>query len=106
MTPALSPHTKQLIDSLFSPTEVAEAAQWVEQECGNNLPFCKEYDEFKMERIRFAALKLSNGNVLKLLKAIDMARRDWRDLLMAADFGNDLNAHEKWAKGVLDKSSN
>jgi len=59
-----------------------------------------------MERIRFAALKLSNGNVLKLLKAIDMARRDWRDLLMAADFGNDLNAHEKWAKDVLDKSSN
>lgn len=94
MTPTLSPHTKQLIDSLFSPTEAVEASQWVEQECGNNLPFCKDYDEHKMERIRFAALKLSQGNMHKLLKAIDMARRDWRDLLMAADFGNDLSAHE------------
>ena len=31
-----------------------------------------------MERIRFAALKLSQGNVPTLLEAIDPARRDWR----------------------------
>jgi hypothetical protein len=73
----------------------------VEQECENNLPFCKEYDEYKMERIRFAALKLSQGNLAKLLRAIDMGQRDWRDVLVAADFGNHLGAHEIWAKNVL-----
>jgi hypothetical protein len=101
MTPKLSPQTKQLVELIFSPTDATEASQWLEQECGNNLPFCKEYDEHKMERIRFAALKLSQGNLLKLSKAIDMARRDWRDVLMAADFGNHLDAHEIWAKNVL-----
>src|ERR1044071_3171248 len=101
MTPPLSPLTKQLIEIIFNPTEAREASQWLEQECGNNLPFCKGYDEHKMERIRFAALKLSQGNLLKLLKAIDLARRDWRDLLMAADFGNRLEAHETWAEEVL-----
>jgi hypothetical protein len=101
MTPKLSLRTQQLVEVIFSPKDVAEASQWLEQECGNNLPFCKEYDEYKMERIRFAALKLSQGNLLKLLKAIDMTRRDWRDVLMAADFGNHLDAHEVWAKHVL-----
>ena len=104
MTPPLSRLTQQLIDIIFNPTDAVEASQWLEQECGNNLPFCKEYDEHKMERIRFAALKLSQGNLLKLLKAIDLARRDWRDLLMAADFGNHLEAHETWAEETLGKS--
>lgn len=56
-----------------------------------------------MERIRFAALKLSRGNPHKLLRAIEEARMDWRDLLMAAGFGTDENAHEIWAKEVLQK---
>lgn len=102
MTPPLSQLTKQLIEIIFKPANAVEASQWLEQECGNNLPFCQNYDKHKMERIRFAALKLSNGNILKLLRAIDMARRD---LLMAADFGNDLDAHETWAKDVLEKRS-
>jgi len=57
-----------------------------------------------MERIRFAAIKLSKGNMLKLLKAIDEARMDWRDLLMAADFGFDVDAHENWVHDILRKT--
>ena len=102
MTPRLSSRTLQLIEALFAPDMAKEAAQWVEQECGNNLPFCDHYDEFQMERIRFAALKLSRGGVLQLLKAIDLAGIDWRDLLMSADFGSDLTAHERWAKEILE----
>ena len=104
MTPRLSPRTQEVVEIIFNPKDVEEASQWLEQECGNNLPFCKDYDEYKMERIRFAALKLSQGNILKLLKAIDLARRDWRDLLVAADFGNQLDAHENWAKDVLEQT--
>lgn len=104
MTPKLSPLTKQLIQALFAPAEAEEAAQWLEDECGNNLPFCKDYDEYKMQRIRFATLKLSEGNLTKLLKVIDMARRDWRDVLVVAGFANQLEAHETWAKKVVEKS--
>ena len=103
MPPKLSPQTKHLVEKLFSPRQIAEATQWLEDECGNNLPACKTHDEFQMERIRFAALKLSQGDVLKLLAAIDEARMDWRDLFMAADFGHDVNAHITWAKELLEK---
>ena len=97
----LSPRTQRLIESIFDSKDVAEASQWIADECGDNLPLCKGHDEYQMERIRFAALKLSEGNISKLLRAIDLASRDWRDLLMAADFGSDLNAHETWAKEIL-----
>ncbi|HSK66120.1 MAG TPA: hypothetical protein VK888_04265, partial [Anaerolineales bacterium] len=73
MTPGLSQRTRQLVDSLFDPIDVHEACLWLEEECGNNLPFCSEADEFQMERIRFAALKISKGNPHKLLRAIEEA---------------------------------
>jgi hypothetical protein len=104
MTPPLSPRTRQLVEIIFKPRDAAEATQWLEEECGNNLPFCEGEDEYGMERIRFAAIKMSQGEMLKLLKAIDEARMDWRDLLMAAGFGLEVQAHEIWAKEVLQKS--
>ena len=104
MTPALSPRTRKLVDSLFDRIDVNEACLWLEEECGNNLPFCDDSDEIQMERIRFAALKLSKGNPHKLLHAIEEARVDWRDLLLAAGFGTDENAHDIWAKEVLQKT--
>jgi hypothetical protein len=80
---------------------MAEATHWLEDECGNNLPFCDTLDSYGMERVRFAAIRLSKGNVHKLLQAIDEARMDWRDLLMATGFGDDVQAHEAWAKDIL-----
>jgi len=101
MTPKLSPRTRQLTEIIFPAKHVEEAVQWLEDECGNNIPSCSNHDEFRMERIRFAVLKLSRGNITNLLHAIDEARMDWRDLFMAADFGQDVNAHEKWAEEIL-----
>ena len=99
----LSPRTRQLVEKIFQPNDVPEAVLWLEVECGNNLPFCEKDDEFSMERIRFAVIKLSGGDILKLLTAIDEARVDWRDLFMSADFGYDVEAHDQWAKEVLAK---
>ena len=104
MTPKLSPRTKQLVEVIFPSNAVEDAARWLEEECGNNIPFCEKHDEYQMERIRFAVIKLSKGNINKLLKAIDEARMDWRDLFMAADFGYDTSAHEKWAEEILKKT--
>jgi hypothetical protein len=104
MPPKVSPRTKQLVEKIFGPKRVDEAVQWLEDECGNNLPSCDKADEYEMERIRFAVLKLSKGDIRKLLAAIDEARTDWRDLFMAADFGYDVNAHETWAKQILENT--
>ncbi len=100
----LSPRTYQLIDELFPTVEQADVFRWLLEECGQNLPFQKDADEYGLERIRFAALKISNGDALKLIEAIELARCDWRDLLMWAGFGDSLSAHEEWAKSILENS--
>ena len=103
MPPTLSANTQSLVEKIFDENQVGEATQWLEDECGNNLPGCRDYDEHQIERIRFAVLKLSEGTIHKLLRAIDLARTDWRDLLMVADFGTDVGAHTLWAEDFLKK---
>jgi hypothetical protein len=49
-----------------------------------------------VERIRFAALKLSEGSIARLKQAVLLANTDWRDLLVFAGFGGDPSAHKSW----------
>jgi len=92
----LSETTKERLEALFPKESWEEAKLVLEEECGDNVPFCEKNDKYQMERIRFAALKLSDGNIEKLCEAVSMAQVDWRDLLMAAGFGEDIEAHKKW----------
>jgi len=59
-----------------------------------------------MERIRFAALRVGLGDLQDLQKAIALAKRDWRDLLVAADFAESLTAHQAWAEQALRDNPN
>jgi hypothetical protein len=54
----LSPRTWQLIQMIF-PNEAEAVGTLLVQECGQNLPFCQDSDEYRLERLRFAALKIS-----------------------------------------------
>jgi len=92
----LSPETRRRLEVMFSPTDRPTAEAILANECGNNLPFLEKLDMFQLERFRYAALKLSEGNVESLRRAVALAQRDWRDLLMAAGFGEDITAHERW----------
>ncbi|MBN2197347.1 MAG: hypothetical protein JW751_31380 [Polyangiaceae bacterium] len=98
----LSERTDALIRRLFLPPEQEKAEETLVAACGSNLPFIQDADAAGLERIRFAALRLSRGDLGELRRAIDLAQADWRDLLMAAGFGRDPNAHEKWATSILD----
>lgn len=95
----LSPGTRRRIAILFEPEHVAEATRRMETECGANLPGCQGLDARGVERLRYAALKLSEGSLTKLQRAIVLAQRDWRDLLVAADFADDVKAHTRWLPG-------
>jgi gluconokinase len=106
MPPPLSPLTQQLVEKLFEPDDRIEAARRLIEECGNNLPFCKDEDEYKMERIRFAALRISIGYLDDLQKAVDLAKQDWRDLLIGARFAESLTAHQEWAEAALKVNDN
>jgi gluconokinase len=97
----LSARTRELVQFLFKPEEQEIAGKMLAEECGQNLPFMKDTDEFQLERIRWAALRIGFGDMDETRKAIDLAKRDWRDVLMWAGFGNDLTAHEEWAESTL-----
>ena len=94
--PPLSPETRRRVEMVFHGEDARIAAEMLEGECGNNVPFCEEYDSAQMERIRFAALKVSEGKLETLREAVELAKIDWRDLLMWAGFGNNVNAHKRW----------
>jgi hypothetical protein len=109
MTTPLTKEVKFRISLLFQPNEIDSASELLANECGNNLPFCSKTTPAGLNRVRIAALKLSEGKLAKLREAVDLAKSDWRDLLVAAGFANDLHAHEEWlpdgARGTLPPST-
>lgn len=93
---ALTPVIKEYIKLLFTTDEITVVETLLEEQCADNLPFCESYIPEDMERIRLAALKLSQGSINKLESAVELAKTDWRDLLMSAGFGHDIHAHKNW----------
>ncbi|NOS82559.1 MAG: hypothetical protein E8D46_00225 [Nitrospira sp.] len=55
-----------------------------------------------LERVSFSVLKLAMQGPEQLKVAEELYRIDTRDLLMNAEFANDVRAHEKWCKSLLD----
>jgi hypothetical protein len=92
----LSPETRRRLEILFPGADRAEAGRLLREECGNNLPFLEALRPVELERFRFAALKLSGGHLEKLREAVELAKTDWRDLLGAAGFAEDITAHTRW----------
>jgi hypothetical protein len=96
----LSDETRRLVEKLFDREDQVLAARLLEEQCGSNLPLLGDADKYRLERFRYAALKLSGGQLGELQRAIAVAQQDWRDLLVAAGFGNSLEAHKRWAAEV------
>ena len=91
----LSPETQRRLRVLFAEPDWPEAERLLRDSCGTNLPFCEKSNPESLERLRFAAMKLSDGSLTKLDGAVSLAQSDWRDLLLAAQFG-DLDTHARW----------
>lgn len=52
--------------------------------------------ERECERVRIAAIRASEGSLARLAEAADLARIDYRDLLMGSGFAHDIHAHKTW----------
>ena len=92
----LSSETRRRLDALFAGPDRRDASELLATQCGDNLPLWHGKDPTGLERIRFAALKLSNGSLAELIRAVQIAQVDWRDVLVAAGFGHDVRAHLAW----------
>jgi hypothetical protein len=90
----LSPRTEVLIGQFFQLGDQTIAKHLLMGE-----PFGEGSGEFCSERLCFAAIRLSQGSMEKLERAVDLAQGDFRDLLMEAGFGHDIHAHDAWFKG-------
>jgi hypothetical protein len=90
----LTPPLAAKLAMVFAPGDAAEATRMLVEECGLNLPLVRS--EVLVERVRCAVVKLSRGSLERLTASVRDAQRDWRDVLVWADFGNDLAAHLRW----------
>jgi len=92
----LSRPTRKRIQTVFPQNQWSTVEDLLESRCGDNLPFVEPSHARLAERIRFAVLKLSQGDLAELQRQIEEAHVDWRDVLMVAGFGSDSSAHRRW----------
>ncbi len=95
----LSALVVSVIETIFPTADQLTVQSLMREECSEKLPLVQSAS--LMQRIQLGVLKVSQGDIDKLLYAIKLARRDWRDLLMEAGFASDLEAHIEWAKHIL-----
>lgn len=57
--------TQKLVDIIYSKSQKTIVINILINECGNNLPLCKDWTSKQLERIRFAVIKLSEGTLDK-----------------------------------------
>jgi hypothetical protein len=92
----LSPAAMERVRALFREEDVA-AAQRMLTACADSAWLIADVMRQGADRMVFAMIRLSGGRLDRLeTTAIPVFRRDWRDLLVAADFAEDVRAHETW----------
>jgi hypothetical protein len=93
--PKLQPETLRRLNRVFPQEYRQEAEQLLFNRCGR-VNIAATVTAADVERIRTAALKVSNGKIGALLQAIQLAQVDYRDLLKTAGFAQDAEAHLSW----------
>jgi len=73
------------INQTFAPQDRREVMDLLVNECGRNLPFKAEATSRSLDQIRLAVIKLANGNLDELRRQVQAAKRDWRDVIGAAE---------------------
>ncbi|MEO8614017.1 MAG: hypothetical protein ABI600_02665 [Luteolibacter sp.] len=93
---AVTSLVEQRIDAIFDVTLRDSAIELLRENCGMGLPLMHTAVPGDYDRIRLAVIKLSGGTIEGLERSIGEARIDWRDVLLGAGFGYDLEAHLHW----------
>jgi hypothetical protein len=96
---ALTDRTLRLIERIPQPELRERLISRLEAECSRESLGCSDWQPEHMERLWFAILKLIGSKSERVDGAFALAKCDWRDLLVAAGFANDTDAHNKWWNG-------
>lgn len=98
----LSERTIRLAMTLFDAELAQQLMATLISDVRENIPFCENSTPPGMERIRFAILKLIAENPANFDVAIDQAKKDWRDLFLAAGFGSP-GEHDHWYSEIISR---
>lgn len=93
----LSGRQRACVARLFPREHVAEAERRLATLTGERDGATPE----SLDRLRLAAIRVSGGSIGRLREALDIAARDWRDLLVEAGFAGDASAHVHWTPRPL-----
>ena len=88
--------TRIRLVKVFGPKDHEEAERILINNCGSSIPLWIGKDEVGLERIRFAVLKLSGGDLGALRHSVNEANVDWRDVLVAAGFADSPDSYLSW----------
>ena len=88
----------------------AEESDWAKEELQKYCEYLSEFISDKTspesyERFCLAVLKVGRTSKEKFSQAIELGKCDYRDLLVAAGFGDSVTVHEEWAKNVSNKNT-
>lgn len=92
----LSAEAARRLRLVFAPRDREVAWHLLTEQLGANLGFPAELGPEAYDRLRFAAMKASRGTLAGLQWALAMGTKDWRDLLVEADFADDVTQHLQW----------
>jgi hypothetical protein len=95
--------TKKLIENCCPLLHQQEISELLVLRCSTHLPGVSSGAEWDalIDRVQLAAIRGSNWNINQINENVNLANVDWRDLLMAAEFGEDLSAHKIWQRHAL-----
>ena len=97
----LAPRVAALIAAHCPPERAQAVRDLLLTGCSTTLPGVRPGWLDLIERIQAGVLRRSGWDPAILAAQVRLARTDWRDLLMAAGFGEDLTAHARWLDGAL-----
>ncbi len=89
MSPPLSDYCRARIASEFAPDTQSEASQLL-------LRYGTARHHYEPERVRRDVLELAGGDLAKLQTYFALADRDYRDLIVAAEYVPDANKRGPW----------
>ena len=99
----LSERTRKRVRAIF-PGRVAAQAEWLlAEECAERVPGWPDNSPRGLERLRFAAIRSSGGELPRLVASIGLANTDWRDLLVSARFAKSAWSHRFWVPRRFDE---
>ncbi|MEJ2621956.1 MAG: hypothetical protein P8163_17395 [Candidatus Thiodiazotropha sp.] len=96
----LSQIVEQVADLYF-----VDESDWVKEElqgyCAYLSKFILDEDIESYDRFCLAVLKVGNRSKDKFMQAIELGKCDYRDLFVAAGFGNSVSKHKEWANNLV-----